>query len=290
MALQQLRGGHTLRGDQRREAGCGELRMLTYNVHSCVGLDGKLSISRIARVLAQCDADIVALQELDVRQVRTGLADQTHELAKCLGMEFHSFHPTWTIGTEHFGNAILSRLPLRPVRAGTLPGDDLRAGLEPRNVIWVAIEMDGGEVQLLNTHLGLLSKERLRQVETLLGPEWLTHPECRNPVIVCGDFNAWPGSRPYRRLRTRLRDAQQSLSGHRPKGTWLSPFPFRRIDHVFLSPGLEVAGIQVPANHLARIASDHLPLVVDLQVQWSMTSPVDRPLEREVAHLNVPNR
>jgi endonuclease/exonuclease/phosphatase family metal-dependent hydrolase/glycosyltransferase involved in cell wall biosynthesis len=289
LALQHLRGGHALRENLHRESGRGELRILTYNVHSCVGLDGKLSISRIARVLAQCDADIVALQELDVRQVRTGLADQAHELAQCLGMKFQFFHPTRTNGTEHFGNAVLSRLPLRLVRAGTLPGDDLRAGREPRNVIWVAIEMEGGEVQLLNTHLGLLTQERLRQVETLLGPEWLTHPECRNPVIVCGDFNMRPGSLPYRRLRTQLRDAQQSLSGHRPKGTWLSPFPIRRIDHVFLSPGLEVASIQVPANHLARIASDHLPLVVDLHVQWSRTLPTDRPLGRGIAHLNVPN-
>ena len=78
------------------------------------------------------------------------------------------------------------------------------------------------------------------------------------------------------RLRSRLRDAQQSLSGHRPKSTWFSPFPFRRIDHVFMGPGLEVASIHILANRLARIASDHLPLVVDLQAAWIATSAANR--------------
>ncbi|MHB8862488.1 MAG: glycosyltransferase [Pirellulaceae bacterium] len=291
MALQHLRGGNAL-SRSRRKPVRGKLRILTYNVHSCVGLDGKLSVSRIARILAQCDADLLALQELDVRQTRTSLVDQAQELARLLGMEFHSFHPAWAIENEHFGNAVFSRFPLRLVRAGTLPGGELRAGLEPRSAIWVAITLDGGELQLLNTHLGLLREERLRQVDALLGPDWLSHPECRDPVILCGDFNAWPGSPPYRRLRDRLRDAQRSLKGHRPKSTWLSPFPFRRIDHVFMGAGLEVARIEIPGNHLARIASDHLPLVVDLDVTWAATPDITQPLEpvSHVTHIPSPSR
>jgi len=272
MALEHLRGRETPRR-RRRAVKTGELRIVTYNVHSCIGLDGRLSVARIGRILDQCDADVVAVQELDVARTRTGLADQARQLAEYLGMEHYSFHPTFAVGTERFGNAVFSRYPLRFVHAANLPTQSAARKLEPRSALWVAVVMPGGELQLINTHLGLLMEERVKQVEALLGSEWLGHPACRDPVVLCGDFNAWPGSRPYRRIRSRLRDAQQSLSGHRPRSTWMSPFPFRRIDHVFISASLEVASIQVPVTHLARLASDHLPLAIDLHVKWTDQAP-----------------
>ena len=95
-------------------------RVMTYNVHACVGMDGKLSPRRIARVIAQSGADIVALQELDVGRSRTNHDDQAHEIARYLEMEFE-FHPAWQLEEEKYGDAILSRFPLQLVKAGELP-------------------------------------------------------------------------------------------------------------------------------------------------------------------------
>jgi endonuclease/exonuclease/phosphatase family metal-dependent hydrolase len=104
------------------------------------------------------------------------------------------------------------------------------------------------------------------QAEALLGPDWLGHPECRGPVVLCGDFNALPSSPVCRRLRTRVDDAQIELENHRPRRTFFGRFPTARIDHVFVDPAIEVLDIEVPDTELARVASDHLPLIVELRV------------------------
>ncbi|MCX7013415.1 MAG: alkaline phosphatase family protein, partial [Candidatus Sumerlaeota bacterium] len=130
----------------------GVARLLTYNVHSCVGMDGKIFPERIARVIAQYEPDIVALQELDVERERTGGIDQAALIAQILEMEFH-FHPAIEAQAERYGEAVFSRFPMRLVRAGALPQLDRR--LEPRGALWVAIEAEGREFHLVNTHLSL---------------------------------------------------------------------------------------------------------------------------------------
>jgi len=241
------------------------LRIMTYNVHSCIGMDGKLSPERIARVIARCAPDVVALQELDVGRARTEGLDQAHIIAQCLEMDFH-FHPAMHIEEERYGDAILSHLPIRLIKAGQLPGLPDKPGLEPRGVLWVEIELDGKVIQVLNTHLGLLARERRAQAEALLGPDWLGHPECSGPAVLCGDFNALPSSPVCRRLRTRLNDAQIELESHRPRSTFFGRLPTARIDHVFVDSGLTVTDIEVPDSELVRVASDHLPLIVELRL------------------------
>ncbi|MDP1678637.1 MAG: endonuclease/exonuclease/phosphatase family protein [Candidatus Nitrotoga sp.] len=242
------------------------LRVMTYNVHSCIGMDGKLDAERIARVIARARPDVVALQELDVGRARTEGMDQAHLIARYLEMEFH-FHPSLHLEEERYGDAILTHLPQRLVKVGPLPGLADKPQLEPRGALWVAIELHGKEIQIINTHLGLYPRERLAQIDTLLGSDWLAHEQCRRDlVILCGDFNALPSSSVYRRLGGRLRDAQTVAQHHRPKGTYSSRFPTVRIDHIFISSGLEVTGINVPASEFARIASDHLPLVAELRI------------------------
>jgi endonuclease/exonuclease/phosphatase family metal-dependent hydrolase len=153
--------------------------------------------------------------------------------------------------------------PSRLVRADYLP----RAGkLEPRGAVWAAVTIDGVEIQVVNTHFGLGGRERLAQAEALLGPDWLGNPECREPRLLIGDFNATPMTRAYKRLAaSELRDAQ-TLLDRPPRCTFPNALPVLRIDHVWVGPGVSVRDARVPRDPLARVASDHLPLVVDFEI------------------------
>ncbi|NNJ94891.1 MAG: oxidoreductase [Halobacteria archaeon] len=255
---------HKAPARQKRAIPAGALRVMTYNVHSCIGMDGKLAPERIARLIARYAPDVVALQELDVGRARTEGMDQAHLIARYLEMDFH-FHPAMHIEEERYGDAIMTHLPMRLVKADILPGLPGKPRLEPRGALWVAVNVDGIEYQLFNTHLGLSSSERRLQAEALLGPDWLGHPDCRGPVVLCGDFNALPSSPVCRRLRTRLVDAQIELDSHRPRRTFFAHFPLVRIDHVFVDPAIEVLDIEVPDTELARVASDHLPLIAEIR-------------------------
>jgi endonuclease/exonuclease/phosphatase family metal-dependent hydrolase len=241
------------------------LRVMTYNVHSCIGMDGKIDAERIARVIARANPDVVALQELDVGRARSYGLDQAHLIARYLEMEFH-FHPALHLEEERYGDAILTHLPQRLVKAGPLPGLSDKPQLEPRGALWVAVDLHGQEIQIINTHLGLYPRERLAQVEALLGSEWLANAQCRDPLIVCGDFNALPSSPVCRQLSGRLNDVQIEARQQRPKSTFSSRFPTLRIDHIYISPGIGVTGIEVPDWELARVASDHLPLIAELRL------------------------
>ena len=238
-------------------------RILTYNVHRCLGTDGRLSPARIADVIAAYEPDVVALQELDVGRVRTGGIDQAHAIAQALGMQVH-FHASLKVLEEEYGNAILTHRPSHLVKAEALPGWARKPGLEPRGALWAEIQIGGTGVQVINTHLGLRRHERLAQIEALLGPRWLGHQACREPVILVGDLNATPRSRAYRRLASQLWDAQARLP--KPRATFPSRLPFLRIDHVFVSRSIRVMRVETVRTPLARVASDHLPLLVEFQV------------------------
>ncbi|SDK15170.1 endonuclease/exonuclease/phosphatase family protein [Microbulbifer yueqingensis] len=248
------------------------LRVMTYNVHSCLGVDGKYSARRIARVIARYQPDVVALQELDVSRPRSGGDDQAERIARYLEMDFQ-FHPAINLEEERYGDAILSRLPMRVVKKGILPGppEAARRSLlptvdEPRGAVWVEVEHNGEKVHIVNTHLGLGKAERLRQVDALLGPDWLGHPECGGYKVLLGDFNALPNSAEHKRLSEQLHDAQMHLANHRPRGTFPSRLARARIDYIFTGRRLKVSKVVVPRTELTQVASDHLPLIADLEL------------------------
>jgi endonuclease/exonuclease/phosphatase family metal-dependent hydrolase len=240
-------------------------RIVTYNVHRCRGGDGRLSPSRIAEVIASCRPDIVALQEVDVNRRRSGGVDQAGEIARDLGMQMH-FHPAFHVLEERYGDAILTAHPSQIVRAANLPGLQHYPGLEARGALWATVEIDRREVQIINAHIGLLAWERKIQVDALLGPDWLGSRACTDPVILLGDFNAIPRSRAYRRLAQRLRDAQRA--GHSAvRTTFPARLPVMRLDHIFVSHSVRVLRTEVVRTPLARVASDHLPLIMDFTLE-----------------------
>ena len=242
---------------------------MTYNVHRCVGLDGRMDVRRIAAVIAESQPDIVALQELDVGRARTQGVDQAHAIADLLGMAFH-FHAALKVEEELYGDALLTMYPERLVQAGPLPGLPTLPRLEPRGALWVEVATGDGTLQVINTHLGLLARERIAQVEVLLGPAWLGHPHCRDaPAVLLGDFNAVSRSGAYKLLSRRLRDAQGPSPRRGPRPTFPARWPLLRIHHVFLGEGVEALGAEVLRGPAERAASDHLPLAVDIAVRAS---------------------
>jgi endonuclease/exonuclease/phosphatase family metal-dependent hydrolase len=240
-------------------------RLLTYNVHRCVGVDGKMDVGRIAGVIAAQSPDIVALQELDVGRARTGHVDQAERLARRLGMAFH-FHAALRVESELYGDAILTTLPERLVKVGPLPGHPRFAGLEPRGALWVAIDIEGVDLQVINTHLGLVPLEQREQARALTGPGWLGEVKQADPLMLVGDFNATRLARAYATLATNLTESRHCA----PRGDRVPTFPSRApmlaIDHVFVSRPVKVTSVRTPLDPLARRASDHLPLVVDFHL------------------------
>ena len=245
-------------------ASTGRVRVMTYNVRRCFGRDGAYSPERIARVIAQSGAQVIALQELDVNRGRSGTIDQALAIAAALGMTHH-FHPAMSIAEEQYGDAILSALPLRLIKAGALPSIPRHARLEPRGALWVEVALEDRALQVITTHFGLLGHERVLQAEALTGPDWLGHPACRAPVVVVGDFNAIPRSKAYRRMTRDLQDVQK-IQPFTARATFPSAWPLLRIDHAFVSKDLLVRDVVVLREGEARVASDHLPLCVDLEV------------------------
>ena len=240
------------------------LRVMSYNVHGCKGMDSRISTDRIARVIARERPDVVALQELDTGRLRSLGVDQAESIARRLGMSFQ-FHPAFRNKDEQFGNAILSRYPMALIKKDTLP--KLLWGklfLESRGAIWVVVDYQGTKINIINTHLSLWPKEQLLQIKTLLSGDWLRHPDCGGLAILCGDLNTSPNSFVYKEICKRLKDSQLMLKGHKPSKTWVAGFPFRRIDHIFVSSEFSVSSIQVPHTALDRLASDHLPIMVGL--------------------------
>ncbi len=245
-----------------------EFRMMTYNVHSCIGTDGRHDAHRIAEVIANINPDIVALQELDNGHDRSSSLHHAKHIADILQFHFH-FHSVREIADQQFGNAILSRYPMGIIKVGGIPTLKGRPRVEDRGALWVELEIDGRSIQILTTHFGLWAKERLQQAEFLLGSDWLGNRNRSIPLIICGDFNAIPVTKAFRLLAKSFGDVQKQIPRFRPQKTFPSRLPLIRIDHIFISEDLKTSSVNVPQSALLKLASDHLPLVADLAFRES---------------------
>jgi endonuclease/exonuclease/phosphatase family metal-dependent hydrolase len=176
------------------------------------------------------------------------------------------FHASLTSGESLYGIGLLSRFPVRVLQTGKLPTTPRFPDLERRGALWASVSTEAGELHVVNTHLGLDRKERMLQVDALLGGEWTGHMECRGPAVLLGDFNAGPRSPAYKRLLGKFRDVQLSLAGWPPRRTWPSFYPLFRLDHIFVNDGISVRSLRVPFDRTTRLASDHLPLVAELEI------------------------
>ncbi|MBC8009389.1 MAG: endonuclease/exonuclease/phosphatase family protein, partial [Burkholderiales bacterium] len=249
------------------------LRVVTYNVHYCKGLDGRFAPDRIARVLRDLDPDIIALQELDCGRPRSRGDDQLAFLAAELGLH-QLFAPSIVDGEELYGHGLLSTRPIRLVRQARLPTGGVPV-IEPRDGLHAAIEINGREISLVTTHLGLAYAERAAQIDCLLDADFLGGIAPDRPALFLGDLNLAPGGKLYRRLVANwgpvnghavFRDVQAHAPGHIAVKTFPSFLPVRALDHIFATPHFRILSVSSPANLLTRRASDHLPLVAELEL------------------------
>jgi endonuclease/exonuclease/phosphatase family metal-dependent hydrolase len=237
----------------RRSGAVGALRVVTWNIHGCVGTDRRYDPERVAEVLRLLDADVVGLQEVDTRRPNHRGRDQLDFLAEHAGYDPIA-GPNIVEHKGHYGNAVLTRLPVRR---------DDRIDLavpqrEPRGALDVEVDGPQGPVRIVVTHLGLASRERHDQVERLvsaIGPR----PVEFEPTLLLGDFNEWPlgGGARLRRLLHRF-------EGHYVARTFPSPLPVLPLDRIYVHPLPAWADHHVAKTRLTARASDHLPLVVDL--------------------------
>ena len=239
-----------------------KLRVMTYNVHSCLGMDGRRSPERIARMIGKFDPDIVALQEIDNGRPSSGYVHQVRRMAALLNMHFVYF-PVIQAGEDEYGNAFLSRWPLHLVASAQLPHILDR---EPRGILWATLAVGRVQVQFLATHLGLLASERRQQIDALMSESWVGRARREGPTILMGDFNATEKGYAWKRTVQDLRDVQRALNGWKPRKTWFSTHPSLRLDHIFVSGDIQVEAVHRPIGTDFQMASDHLPLVADLVI------------------------
>jgi endonuclease/exonuclease/phosphatase family metal-dependent hydrolase len=240
-------------------------RVMTYNVHGCVGTDGKRSEARIADVIAAGNVDIAGLQELDLGRRRSAGVDQAALIAGQLGWH-HKFHPAMSRAHEHYGDAILSRFPITPRQARELPAAFTPICPEKRSAQWVEIHTDCGCIHVINTHLGIGRRERHTQAKLLAGPEWIGSIPPDEPLVLLGDLNSLPGSRPWRVIAAQLHDVRTLCLTRAGRGTFHTALPILVLDYIFVNSRFSVREVRVFQNALARRASDHFPLIGTLEI------------------------
>jgi endonuclease/exonuclease/phosphatase family metal-dependent hydrolase len=235
-----------------------DLRVATYNIHRCRGLDRRVQPDRIAAVLAAIDPDVVALQEV----IGPGLAGPGHaeRLGAALGMGW-VMAPTRELRRHQFGNVVLSRYPIRDHQQHDLSWKTC----EPRTGQRVTIDVGSGRLlQLYNIHFGTALLERRYQAGRLTS--WI-HGRRGGPKIVLGDFNEWSRGLATAALSEHLRSVD--LYPHlKRRRTYPGFFPVLHLDHIYFWGDVEVRKVELPRTRLAMIASDHLPLVADVRVRF----------------------
>ena len=240
--------------------GATTVRVMTYNIHHGEGLDGKVDLPRIAQLIKEQGADLVALQEVDKGTERTQRRDFPAELAALTGLTC-VFSNNYHYQGGEYGNAVLTRFPI--VRA-TNSHFKMRSATEARGIQQLVLKVHGRELAFLNTHLDAVGPgdtERWSEVGEI---ETLLQPYRGLPLLLCGDFNATPESRVARQLNEWLDDTW-ALVGRGDGATVPAEKPRRRSDYLWISKDKSLVPLKawVPQSD----ASDHLPVVAEFELR-----------------------
>lgn len=232
-------------------------RIATYNIHKGRGMDGRVRIGRILRVLREIDADIIALQEVVNHHGDAPEKHQARYLAEQLGY-FYMVGETRTHRKGVWGNATLSRW-----KAETSCHVDLSvAGREPRGALRTDFRAGAGILHIFNAHLGTSVRERRAQARLI--DEWLLKAiDISGQRIVMGDFNDWNHGLVTKTLSEEFH--LTDLLEHLPRTrAYPGLLPLLHLDHIYIDHDLRIEKARLHRNRLSLIASDHLPLVADV--------------------------
>ena len=242
------------------------VRVVTYNIHTCVGVDRRYDPNRISTVLREIDADIACLQEVEAAR-RSGLyADQWAYLGFATGCRV----VTGTGSHQarfRFGNAILTRFPILAARVIDLTV----AGYEPRGAIDADLLIGERVLRVIATHFGLHAAERHQQANQLMAALEEPVPANRrdaHAVLLMGDLNEWRGR------RGAIRSLDRSFGPSAAAPTFPSWMPVLALDRIYADGSGVLHDVGAYRSPLARLASDHLPLVG--RFYWSTRDPRKR--------------
>lgn len=240
------------------------LRIATYNIHKCRGMDRRVMPERIADVLGEIDVDVVALQEV----VRAERQDQLDTLARLSGFPHLAFGENRKHRGGGYGNALLSRFLIEDSRNY----DVTMPRREPRGMLRAEIRLANQKLlHVLNVHLGTGLLERRGQASLLLHEEVLLSEEFTAPRILLGDFNEWTRGQATKRLSEHFRSAEAKPareSGRAPRRMRSYPglLPVLHLDHIYYDDTLTLKSFRLHRTRTALLASDHLPLVACFEV------------------------
>jgi endonuclease/exonuclease/phosphatase family metal-dependent hydrolase len=232
------------------------VRIATYNIHRCRGMDRRVVPARIIDVLRDIDADVIALQEV-IGASPVG-AGQAEEIGASLGMGW-VMNSVRTLRQHQFGNVILSRYPILHHSTYDLSWRTCEA----RNCQRADLDINGRTLHVYNVHLGTAVLERRYQAGRLAA--FVHDRRVTGPKIILGDFNEWMKGLATKTLSALFEsvDISQHLKRRR---TYPGLFPVVHLDHIYYDGKVEVVNVEMPRTRKALMASDHLPLVANLKI------------------------
>jgi endonuclease/exonuclease/phosphatase family metal-dependent hydrolase len=235
-------------------------RIATYNIHKGRGLDGRIRIERIARVLDHLNADIVALQEVVSHEGPSIQDHQASYLAEQFGYAY-AIGETRKHRGGVYGNVTLSRRNFELVRHVDLTVPRR----EERGVLRTDIRLEGHVIHVFNVHLGTAHRERRTQAVRLIDEDLLRAIDISGPRIILGDFNEWTHGLVTRTLSDEfhLTDLRDHVRRTR---SYPAIFPLLSLDHIYFDHQLKIEKAWFHRNRLSLSASDHLPLVADFKI------------------------
>jgi endonuclease/exonuclease/phosphatase family metal-dependent hydrolase len=232
-----------------------DVRIATYNIHRCRGMDRRVVPGRIIEVLRGINADVIALQEvIGAGPQRPG---QAEEIGASLGMGW-VMTCVRTLRQHQFGNVVLSRFPIVHHSQYDLSWRTC----EPRMCQRADIDVNGQVLHIYNVHLGTAVLERRYQAGRLAS--FVHDRRIAGPKVILGDFNEWMKGLATKTLSSLFEsvDISQHLKRRR---TYPGLFPVVHLDHIYYEGRVEVRSVEMPRTRQALMASDHLPLVANFR-------------------------
>lgn len=244
-----------------------QLKLLSYNIHKCIGgVDRRYDPNRVLAVISHYQPDLVLLQEVDEFAKRSNGDRQVDVLGNLLGFRHRTYFPNVTLRSGGaYGNAMLSRFPLTETSNidVTIPPKKRRSILHAR----YRVRLNGNNgnrartLHVYNLHLGLSGIERRLQLRRFLESHPFIGLNQRTPIIVAGDFNDVWGT-----LGKKLLVPAGFKGLARPLRTFPAYAPIRPLDSIYVRGDVEISSVHRPRLAVAKRASDHLPLIADLEI------------------------